>query len=115
MRSSLAHADPALDAAFAALADPVRRRLVNRLVAGEATVKELAKPFALTPQAISHHVAVLRRAGLVDQSRDGTRRPCRLNIGELDRLSTWIDDQRREWNDRLDALEAHLEHSEERQ
>lgn len=73
---------------------------------------QLAEPFALTPQAISHHVSVLRRSGLIEQTREGTRRPCRLNGSELDRLSGWIDDQRREWTDRLDALEAHLEHQE---
>ncbi|PMR59695.1 transcriptional regulator [Verrucosispora sp. ts21] len=97
-----------LDSAFAALGDPVRRALVTRLARGDATVGELAQPFDLTPQAISHHVGVLRRCGLVEQRREGTRRPCRLRVDQLTRLGTWIDEQRRAWDDRLDALEQHL-------
>ncbi len=97
-----------LDSAFAALGDPVRRALVTRLARGDATVGELAQPFDLTPQAISHHVGVLRRCGLVEQRREGTRRPCRLRVDQLARLGTWIDEQRRAWDDRLDALEQHL-------
>ncbi len=100
--------DPDLDLAFSALGDPVRRALVTRLARGEATVGELGEPFGLTPQAISHHVGVLRRCGLVEQRREGTRRPCRLRVDRLTRLSTWIDEQRRAWDDRLDALEDHL-------
>ena len=100
--------DAALDLAFGALSDPVRRALVTRLARGDATVGELAAPFNLTPQAISHHVGVLRRCGLVEQRREGTRRPCRLDTGRLRLLSSWIDDQRRAWDDRLDALELHL-------
>jgi len=99
---------PDLDPVFAALGDPVRRALVTRLAHGDATVGELAEPFDLTPQAISHHVGVLRRCGLVEQRRDGTRRPCRLSIDRLSLLGTWIDDQRRTWDDRLDALGHHL-------
>lgn len=97
-----------LDSAFAALGDPVRRALLSRLAQGDATVGELAEPFDLTHQAISHHVGVLRRCGLVEQQRDGTRRPCRLRSDQLALLSTWIDDQRRAWDDRLSALERHL-------
>ncbi|MFY1682037.1 ArsR/SmtB family transcription factor [Micromonospora sp. WMMD730] len=99
---------PDLDAAFAALGDPVRRALVARLAHGDATVGQLAAPFDLTPQAISHHVGVLRRCGLVEQRREGTRRPCRLRTDQLSLLGAWIDEQRRTWNDRLDALEHHL-------
>jgi DNA-binding transcriptional ArsR family regulator len=97
-----------LDTAFAALGDPVRRALVARLAQSDATVGELAAPFDLTPQAISHHVGVLRRCGLVEQRREGTSRPCRLRVDQLSVLSTWIDDQRRAWEDRLDTLEQHL-------
>jgi DNA-binding transcriptional ArsR family regulator len=97
-----------LDAAFAALGDPIRRALVTQLARGDATVGELAEPFALTQQAISHHIGVLRRCGLVEQRREGTRRPCRLKVAHLALLSTWIDEQRRTWDDRLDALEQHL-------
>jgi len=99
---------PDLDSAFAALGDPVRRALVSRLARGDATVGELAAPFELTQQAISHHVGVLRRCGLVEQRREGTRRPCRLRTDRLSELSTWIAEQRRIWDDRLDALEQHL-------
>ncbi|OHV31962.1 MULTISPECIES: ArsR/SmtB family transcription factor [Pseudofrankia] len=99
---------PELDLAFAALGDPIRRALVTRLASGDATVGELAEPFDLTPQAISHHVGVLRRSGLVEQRREGTRRHCRLRVDQLSLLGTWIDEQRRAWDDRLDALEQHL-------
>ncbi|SCG72832.1 ArsR/SmtB family transcription factor [Micromonospora coxensis] len=108
MSSSLLAPGPDLDSAFAALGDPVRRALVARLARGDATVGELAEPFDLTPQAISHHVGVLRRCGLVEQRREGTRRPCRLSVDRLALLGTWIEAQRRTWNDRLDALERHL-------
>jgi DNA-binding transcriptional ArsR family regulator len=100
--------DPDLDGAFAALGDPVRRALVSRLTRGDATVGELAEPFDLTPQAISHHVGVLRRCGLVEQRREGTKRPCRLRTDRLSLLGSWIDDQRRAWEDRLDLLDRHL-------
>ncbi|GHJ12872.1 MULTISPECIES: ArsR/SmtB family transcription factor [unclassified Micromonospora] len=98
-----------LDLAFAALGDPVRRALVTRLAHGDATVGELAEPFDLTPQAISHHVGVLRRCGLVAQRREGTRRPCRLRADQLALVGAWIDEQRRAWDDRLDALDRHLD------
>lgn len=99
---------PDLGPAFAALGDPVRRALVTRLAQGDATVGELAEPFDLTPQAISHHIGVLRRCGLVEQGREGTRRRCRLRVEQLSLLGTWIEHQRRVWNDRLDALEQQL-------
>ena len=108
MPASLAASGVDLDAAFAALGDPVRRALVFRLARSDATVGELAEPFDLTQQAISHHIGVLRRCGLVEQRREGTKRPCRLKIDQLSLLSTWIDDQRRAWDDRLNALEQHL-------
>ncbi|GIM93399.1 ArsR/SmtB family transcription factor [Paractinoplanes toevensis] len=97
-----------LDLTFAALADPVRRALVARLAQGDATVGELAAPFDLTQQAISHHIGILRRCGLVEQRREGTRRPCRLRVDQLSVINTWVDEQRRVWDDRLDALAAHL-------
>ncbi|PTA46172.1 helix-turn-helix transcriptional regulator [Micromonospora sp. RP3T] len=100
---------PDLDLAFAALGDPVRRALVTRLAHGDATVGELAEPFDLTPQAISHHVGVLRRCGLVEQRREGTRRPCRLRADQLALVGAWVDEQRRAWDDRLDALDRHLD------
>lgn len=108
MPACLAAPGSDLDAAFAALGDPVRRALVSRLAQGDATVGQLGEPFDLTPQAISHHIGVLRRCGLVEQRREGTRRPCRLSVRQLSLLGTWIDDQRRTWDDRIDALERHL-------
>lgn len=97
-----------LDSAFTALGDPVRRALITRLALGDATVGELAEPFDLTPQAISHHVGVLRKCGLVEQRREGTRRPCTLSTARLAALSTWIDDRRAAYDGRLDVPEEQL-------
>ena len=100
--------DVGLDGAFAALGDPTRRAIISRLTRGEATVNELAEPFDLTHQAISHHVGILRRCGLIQQRIDGQRRPCRLNGVRLQELTDWIGEQQREWESRFDALEEHL-------
>lgn len=97
-----------LDAAFAALGHRTRRAILSRLARGEATVGELAEPFDLTHQAISHHVGILRRCELIQQRVDGQRRPCRLNLTRLQELSSWITDQQREWESRLGKLEEHL-------
>ena len=97
-----------LDAAFGALADPTRRAILARLAQGEATVRELGTPFALTPQAVSRHIGVLRRCGLIEQRVDGARRPCRLRAERLRELGSWIDEQRLEWEGRLDRLEARV-------
>jgi len=98
-----------LDAAFSAMADPTRRAIVTRLSMGEATVKELAEPFAISVQAVSRHIRVLEKSGLISQRVDAQRRPCRLEIDTADELIDWITDQKRRWEGRLDALEAHLE------
>ena len=98
-----------LDAAFAALADPTRRAIVARLSMGEATVQELAEPFAISLQAVSRHIGVLERAGLISQKVDAQRRPCRLETETADELVGWITEQKQRWEGRLDALEAHLE------
>ena len=98
-----------LDAAFAALADPTRRAIVARLSMGEATVQELAEPFAISLQAVSRHIRVLGRAGLISQRVDAQRRPCRLESDTADELIDWITEQKRRWEGRLDALEAHLQ------
>jgi len=91
-------ADPAtddrLDAAFTALADPVRRRIVARLSRGPATVNELAEPFAITKQAVSKHIQVLEHAGLVTRTRDAQRRPVHLAPAALEALTAWIDTYR---------------------
>jgi DNA-binding transcriptional ArsR family regulator len=100
--------DAELDAAFAALGDPTRRAMITRLARGEATVGELAEPFDLTHQAVSRHVGILRRCGLIHQRIDGQRRPCRLNVERLEELGGWITEQQREWASRLDRLEQHL-------
>ncbi|WP_017198751.1 metalloregulator ArsR/SmtB family transcription factor [Arthrobacter sp. M2012083] len=83
-----------LDRAFMALADPVRRAMVARLSRGDATVNELAEPFAITKQAVSKHIHVLEHAGLVTRSRDAQRRPVHLDAAALERLTAWIDQYR---------------------
>ncbi|MCR1162976.1 metalloregulator ArsR/SmtB family transcription factor [Paenarthrobacter sp. UW852] len=84
----------ALDRAFMALADPVRRAIVARLSRNDATVNELAEPFAITKQAVSKHIQVLEHAGLVTRSRDAQRRPVHLDAAALERLTAWLDQYR---------------------
>ncbi|BCW08340.1 metalloregulator ArsR/SmtB family transcription factor [Arthrobacter sp. NtRootA1] len=84
----------ALDKAFMALADPVRRGIVARLSRGDATVNELAEPFPITKQAVSKHIQVLEHAGLVTRSRDAQRRPVHLDAAALEELTAWIDQYR---------------------
>jgi DNA-binding transcriptional ArsR family regulator len=98
-----------LDATFAALADPTRRAILARLAAGEASVAELAEPFALTQPAISKHLKVLERAGLVSQGRDAQRRPRRLEAAPLAEASEWLERYRKFWRGRFRALDALLE------
>jgi len=101
-------ADHDLDAMFAALADPTRRSIVVRLTHGEATVNELAEPFAMSVQAVSRHIHVLERAGLISRSRHRQTRPCRLELDAFRTATDWIEDQRRVWSERLDRLDQHL-------
>jgi DNA-binding transcriptional ArsR family regulator len=98
----------ALTVTFAALADPTRRAILSRLSAGEATVNQLAEPFALTQQAISKHIKVLERAGLVSRSRAAQARPCHLEPARFDAAADWIDRHRRLWQERYDRLDEHL-------
>ena len=100
--------EPGLDAVFAALSDRTRRGIVARLSAGEATVTELAEPYAMSMQAVSQHIRVLERSGLLSQGRDGQTRPCRLEPAVLDAALSWIEESRRTWSDRMDRLETHL-------
>ncbi len=96
-----------LDATFAALADPTRRAILVRLAEGEATVTELAAPFDMSQPAISKHLKVLERAGLVSRGRDAQRRPCRLEARPLKAATDWLDNYRSYWEEsyqRLDAL-----------
>jgi DNA-binding transcriptional ArsR family regulator len=100
--------EPQLDALFAALSDRTRRDIVGRLSAGEATVKELAEPYAMSMQAVSQHIRVLERSGLLSQGRHGQTRPCRLEPAALEAALSWIEESRRTWSDRMDRLETHL-------
>jgi DNA-binding transcriptional ArsR family regulator len=98
-----------LDATFAALADPTRRAILARLSAGEATVGELAAPFAMTQPAISKHLKVLERAGLITRGRDAQRRPCRLRAQPLKAATDWLTDYRTFWEKSYERLDAVLE------
>ncbi|MGK5740499.1 ArsR/SmtB family transcription factor [Micromonospora sp. URMC 103] len=97
-----------LSLVFAALADPTRRAIVERLVEGEATVNQLAEPFAMTQQAISKHLKVLERARLITRTRTGQSRPCVLDAARLDEAAGWMARHRRMWADRHDRLAEHL-------
>jgi DNA-binding transcriptional ArsR family regulator len=101
--------DDRLDRAFTALGDPVRRALIARLSRGDATVNELAEPFAITKQAVSRHIQVLEAAGLITRSRDAQRRPCHLNSAALEELTSWIDKYRLVTESRFRQLDAVLE------
>jgi DNA-binding transcriptional ArsR family regulator len=100
--------DP-LDLTFAALADPTRRAMLARLVSGEATVNELAEPFALSQPAISKHLKVLERAGLISRSRAAQTRPCRLEAARLQDVAQWVAPYRALWEDSFDRLDAFLQ------
>ncbi|HEV3086467.1 MAG TPA: metalloregulator ArsR/SmtB family transcription factor [Candidatus Elarobacter sp.] len=100
--------DERLDAVFAALADATRRRILLRLREGEASVSDLAEPFDITLPAVSKHIAVLERAGLVKHRKTGRVRTCRLAAAPLKRAEAWIGQYERFWTTRFDALDAHL-------
>src|SRR5437763_6310739 len=97
-----------LSATFAALADPTRRAILARLAGGEATVSELAEPFALSLPAISKHLRVLQRAGLVEQGRQAQWRPCRLKAEPLRDAADWVAQYRRFWEASFDRLDDYL-------
>jgi DNA-binding transcriptional ArsR family regulator len=99
--------DP-LSSTFAALADPTRRAILARLAEGQATVSELAVPFDKSLPAISKHLRVLRRAGLIEQGRDAQWRPCRLQPAPLQGVDEWLEPYRRTWEERFDRLDAYL-------
>jgi DNA-binding transcriptional ArsR family regulator len=98
-----------LDATFAALADPTRRAILARLASGEATVTELAAPFEMSQPAISKHLKVLERAGLISRGRDAQRRPCRLEAQPLAEANQWLEAYRQLWESRYQQLDALLE------
>src|SRR6476659_11300833 len=97
-----------LSATFQALADPTRRSILARLAEGEATVNELAEPFDMSLPAVSKHLKVLERAGLISRGRNGQFRPCRLEADGLDVATDWIERNRQIWTERFDKLAADL-------
>ena len=97
-----------LDLTFAALADPTRRAILARLASGEISVTELAEPFAMSLPAVSKHLKVLQRAGLIARGRDAQRRPCRLAAAPLKDVSEWLERYRRFWEESFDRLDAYL-------
>src|SRR5438477_6913316 len=99
--------DP-LSSTFAALADPTRRAILARLVEGEASVTELAAPFAMSLPAVSKHLKVLERAGLIARGREAQWRPCRLDPAPLRAVADWLDAHRQFWDGQLDQLDAYL-------
>jgi DNA-binding transcriptional ArsR family regulator len=98
-----------LDTTFAALADPTRRAILARLASGEASVTDLAKPFTMTQPAISKHLRVLERAGLISRGRDAQRRPCRIQAKPLAEANEWLEGYRRIWEGNFERLDALLD------
>jgi DNA-binding transcriptional ArsR family regulator len=101
-------APDALSATFSALADPTRRAILSRLAIGEASVTELARPFAMSMPAISKHLKVLEQAGLIARGRDAQWRPCRLEATPLRGIADWVEPYRQFWEGRFDRLDAYL-------
>jgi DNA-binding transcriptional ArsR family regulator len=101
-----------LSSTFAALADPTRRAILARLTEGEATVNQLAEPFAISVQAVSQHLKVLERAGLITRGRTAQLRPSRLHVEPLRDAATWLDTYRRFWEGGFDRMEARMRASE---
>ena len=98
-----------LSTTFAALADPTRRAILARLATGEASVKDLAAPFDMTPPAVSKHLKVLQRAGLITQGRQAQWRPCRLEAAPLQEAAGFIEQYRQFWEQSLDRLDSYLQ------
>ena len=98
-----------LDATFAALADPTRRAILARLALGETSVTELAEPFEMSMPAISKHLKVLEKAGLIDRGREAQTRPARLNPAALKSAAAWIEEYRRFWEESFDRLDVYLQ------
>ncbi len=97
-----------LDTTFASLADPTRRAILARLAQGEATVNELAEPFEMSLPAISRHLKVLERAGLISRGREAQWRPCRLEAGPLKDIANWVEHYRRFWDQSFDRMADYL-------
>ena len=105
--------DDQLDVVFGALADPTRRAILARLAGGEATVTELAAPFAMSLPAVSKHLKVLERAGLISRGRNAQQRPCRLEAAPLAGVAEWVQTYRRFWEGSFDRLDEHLQELQE--
>jgi DNA-binding transcriptional ArsR family regulator len=97
-----------LSSTFAALADPTRRAILARLALGESSVLKLAEPFDMSLPAISKHLKVLERAGLITRTRDAQMRPCRIEVRALKEADDWLEEYRRLWEERLDRLDGYL-------
>ncbi|MDT7515050.1 ArsR/SmtB family transcription factor [Rhodoferax mekongensis] len=97
-----------LSSTFAALADPTRRAILARLAQGETTVAELSKPFSVSAPAITKHLKVLQRAGLVSQGRQAQWRPCKLEAAPLREAAEWVTQYRQNWEEQLDRMESYL-------
>ena len=97
-----------LSATFAALADPTRRAILARLALGETSVTELAEPFDMSLPAVSKHLKVLERAGLIARGREAQWRPCRIELNALKGVDDWLENYRNLWNERLDRLDVYL-------
>jgi DNA-binding transcriptional ArsR family regulator len=102
-----------LSTVFAALADPTRRAILARLAGGELTVKELAEPFAMSLPAVSKHLKVLQRAGLIEQGREAQWRPCRLQAAPLREAASWVEQYRQYWEQSFDRLDDYLKQIQE--
>lgn len=100
--------DDTLSLTFSALADPTRRAILDRLVSGEASVTELSKPFEMSMPAITKHLKVLERAGLIERGREAQWRPCRLKASPLKDVADWVEHYRRFWEESFDRLDAYL-------
>lgn len=98
-----------LDTTLSALADPTRRAILARLTSGERNVTELAEPFEMTMPAVTKHIKVLEKAGLIERSRDAQKRPCRLRAAPLKEVSDWVEDYRQSWEESLDRLGGYLQ------
>lgn len=103
-----------LSTTFAALADPTRRAILGRLIDGEASVTELAEPFDMSLPAVTKHLKVLQRAGLITQGREAQWRPCRLEARALRAAAEWMEPYRRQWEQRLDRLDDYLREATQR-
>jgi DNA-binding transcriptional ArsR family regulator len=105
----MAEVSDELGSTFAALADPTRRAILARLASGEATVTQLTEPFAMSMPAVSRHLKVLERAGLITQGRQAQWRPCRINAAPLKEVADWVEEFRENWEQRLDRLDRYLQ------